>query len=78
MAVIETHEEVEYLLGRMDPYNLNKMTYSDIVQLLSSHMVQEPSTEQMVPLLEKFSTLGQEESVREEESRTRLVDYPDL
>ena len=39
MNLIESKDEVDYLLGKIDPYNNNKMTYSEIIQLLSSHMV---------------------------------------
>lgn len=39
MNVIEREEEVHYLLQMVDPYNNQKMTYSEIVHLLSSHMV---------------------------------------
>ena len=44
MNIIHEEEEVDYLLGQIDPYNNNKMTYSEVVQLLSSHMV--PSDDQ--------------------------------
>jgi Ca2+-binding EF-hand superfamily protein len=39
MEVLETEEEVLYLLNEVDPFNNQKMTYSEIVHLLSSHMV---------------------------------------
>ena len=35
----EGDEEITYLLQRIDPYNNNMITYSEVVQLLSSHMV---------------------------------------
>jgi len=31
MGIIENQEEIDYLLGKIDPYNLNKMTYSEVV-----------------------------------------------
>ena len=39
MGIIQNEDEVNYLLSQVDPYNNNKMTYSEVVQLLSSHMV---------------------------------------
>lgn len=39
MKVLEREEELMFLLQMVDPYNNNKMTYSEIVHLLSSHMV---------------------------------------
>ena len=62
MNLISNKDEVDYLLGKIDPFNNNKMTYSEVIQLLSSHMV--PSGEdtgdyqQSIPILEKFSHLG--------------------
>lgn len=41
--MIDNVDEVNYLIGKLDPYNLNKMTFSDIIQLLSSHMVMDDS-----------------------------------
>jgi len=62
MEMIQDPEEINYLLGQIDPYNNNKMTYSEIVQLLSSHMV--PSDDpnmppgQSIPMLEKLSLVN--------------------
>lgn len=39
MNVIEREEEVMYLLQLVDPYNNQRMTFSEIVHLFSSHMV---------------------------------------
>lgn len=39
MNVIEKEEEVMYLLQMVDPYNNQKMTFSEVVHLMSSHMV---------------------------------------
>ena len=39
MSVLEREEELMFLLQMVDPYNNNRMTYSEIVHLLSSHMV---------------------------------------
>ena len=57
MNVIEREDEVQYLLQLVDPYNNQKMTFSEIVHLLSSHMVPidpEGNPQQTIPLLEKF------------------------
>jgi hypothetical protein len=54
---------VNYLVGKIDPYFLNSMTYSDVVQVLSSHMVIDDSYEAYdqepisIPLLEKYSKM---------------------
>ena len=39
MQVVNSDEEVNFLLKHIDPYNNQKMTYSEIVHLLSSHLV---------------------------------------
>ena len=61
MGIVEEEEEVNYLLGEIDPYNNNRMTYSEVVQLLSSHMVpaDDPNLgpNQSIPILEKFSMM---------------------
>ncbi len=36
MELYLEEEQVNFLLQEIDPYNNNKMTYSEIVQLLSS------------------------------------------
>lgn len=62
MNMVESTDEVNYLVGKIDPFFLNSMTYSDVVQLLSSHMVVDTSSMRdydqeplSIPLLEKFS-----------------------
>lgn len=49
-------DEVMYMLQMIDPYNNQKMTFSEVVHLLSSHMVPvgEQNPQQTIPLLEKF------------------------
>jgi Ca2+-binding EF-hand superfamily protein len=37
MHVIDTQEEAAYLVQILDPFNNQKMTYSEIVHLLTSH-----------------------------------------
>lgn len=56
MEVIETEEEVLFLLQAVDPFNNQKMTFSEVVHLLSSHMVaaKAESPQDKIPLLEKF------------------------
>ena len=74
MGIIQAEEEVEFLLAQIDPYNNNKMTFSEVVQLLSSHMV--PSDDpnmgpnQSIPILEKFSLLM--------ENQQRMIDGDDF
>jgi hypothetical protein len=36
MGVIESHDDIESLLSIIDPHNNKQMTYSEVVQLLSS------------------------------------------
>lgn len=31
MNLIDNEDEIDYLLGKIDPYNNNKMTYSEVV-----------------------------------------------
>ena len=54
-------EHVNFLLSEIDPYNNNKMTYSEIVQLLSSQMVpgdEHNYPQSSIPILEKFSMIN--------------------
>ena len=39
MRVLNKEEDLIVLLQIVDPYNNQKMTYSEVVHLLSSHMV---------------------------------------
>ena len=39
MRVLHKDEDLIVLLQIVDPYNNQKMTYSEIVHLLSSHMI---------------------------------------
>lgn len=58
-SLIENEQEIHYLLSQIDPFHNNAITYSEVIQLLSSHMVpsENPYQHQSVPLLEKFSNL---------------------
>lgn len=49
------YEQIESLLNIVDPHNNKQMTYSEIVQLLSSQLTQiSEENPRMVPLLEKY------------------------
>ena len=39
MNVMGSEEEIEQLLAQVDPFNNKRMTYSEVVLVLSSHMV---------------------------------------
>jgi hypothetical protein len=56
MNVVEREDDIELLLQQIDPFNNQRMTYSEMVHMLSSHMVpmQRDNGQQMVPLIEKF------------------------
>ena len=58
MAILDSEEEIENLLAQVDPFNNKKMTYSEVVLVLSSHMVPRdplnPNPSQQIALLEKF------------------------
>ena len=65
MNVFDTDDEIERLLTQVDPFNNKKMTYSEVVLVLSSHMVpKEPSGQ--IALLEKFiqENEGEEDGLR--------------
>ena len=57
--ISEGDDEITYLLLRIDPFGNNMITYSEIVQLLSTHMVSSdnPYEVNYIPLLEKFANL---------------------
>ncbi len=52
LKVIDKEEDIEFLLQQVDPFNNQKMTYSQIVSALSQHTVNHEN--QQVPVLEKF------------------------
>ena len=58
MNILQTEEDIEQLLAQVDPFNNKKMTYSEVVLVLSSHMVPKdpynPMPSQQVAILEKF------------------------
>ena len=56
MQVIDTEHELDFLLQSVDPHNNNKMTYSEIVTLLSNYLVPRDglNPNSSMPLLEKF------------------------
>lgn len=57
MAVVPNlDEQMDTLLNTIDPHNNKQMTYSEVVQLLSTQMtmISDESSSRMVPLLEKY------------------------
>jgi hypothetical protein len=55
MNIVTSDEETLLLLHQVDPFNNQRMTYSEVVHLLSSHLVpKSPDSQQMIPILEKF------------------------
>ena len=62
MQVISSDEEIDFLLQTVDPHNNNRMTYSEIVTLLSNYFVPRDDINEnlTMPLLEKFINQGQE------------------
>ena len=58
MNVLDSEEDIDKLLIKCDPDNNKKMTYSEVVLVLSSHMVpmdpMNPQSNAKVALLEKF------------------------
>ena len=72
MGILQSEEEIESLLAQVDPDNNQKMTYSEVVLVLSSHMVPKdpmnPQSNAKVALLEKFiqdsESLNQDDILR--------------
>ena len=63
MDVVDA-QEIDVLLHKVDPFNNQKMTYSEIVHLLSGHMTNKSVTDQnQIPVLEKFITDGIDEDL---------------
>ena len=58
MNVVETEDEVENLLTKVDPDNNKKMNYSEVVQVLSHEMVPRvpdaANPSRKIAILEKF------------------------
>lgn len=87
MGILQFDEDIDALLSIVDPHNNKQMTYSEVVQLLSSQMV--PMSEinpQQIPLLEKFVTQFQNDEgnqdlqmvgqqMEEQESEKNYCDY---
>ena len=61
MNVFDREEEIEYMLQIGDPFNNQRMTYSDLVSLLSTQMipVDQYNPTVTIPVLEKFINLNQ-------------------
>lgn len=70
MNVLQTEDDIEQLLAQVDPFNNKKMTYSEVVLVLSSHMVPKdpynPLPSQQVAILEKF--------IQENEGQNEMMD----
>lgn len=62
MNVLEDESEIESLLAQVDPDNNKKMTYSEVVDALSNHMMPRdplnPSANNQIALIEKFIQEG--------------------
>jgi hypothetical protein len=57
-------EQLDMLLNTVDPHNNKQMTYSEVVQLLSTQMTHiSDDNPRMVPLLEKY--VNQMQLIRE-------------
>lgn len=64
MGTCDTTEEITYFLQILDPFNTQNITFSEIVQLFSSHQVSYDDTDELesendkskkMTLIEKFS-----------------------
>ena len=70
MNVLASEEEIEMLLQQVDPFNNQRMTYSEVVLVLSSHMVPKDPVNPcpQVALLEKFiqdsESMGEADGLR--------------
>ena len=76
MNIIPTEDEIEDLLAKVDPDNNKKMTYSEVVLVLSSHMVPKDSNNpqgQQIAMLEKFISESEEGMMEEDEDNLRLA-----
>ena len=62
MGIVTNLDDVQNMLEIVDPYNNQKMTYSEVVHLLSSHLVakDESNSQQLVPVLEKFVNMDEQ------------------
>ena len=60
MNVLETEEDIDRLLAKVDPFNNKKMTYSEVVFVLSWEMVprvpDSNNPSRKIAILEKFIT----------------------
>ena len=62
MNILSREDEIEYLLQVVDPFNNQRMTYSDVIHMLSSQMIlaDEMNHKIKIPILEKFINLNQD------------------
>ena len=79
MHVLETDEEIEQLLAKVDPFNNKKMTYSEVVLVLSTEMVpripDSINPSRRIALLEKF--ISDTEDLEEDNYDDRATDQVD-
>ena len=83
MNVLETEEEIEMLLHKVDPFNNKKMTYSEVVLMLSTEMVpRDPlnpaSARNKTTILERYISDTQDEGdeLEEGEDGDHIDEYP--
>lgn len=58
MGIAESEEEIRYVLGVVDPFNNQKMTYSELVHHFSSHQVPSNNSKTKITIMEKFHLLN--------------------
>ena len=76
MQVVDS-QEIDTLLTKVDPFNNQKMTYSEIVHLLSGHMTSKSMTDaSQIPILEKFITDGIDEDLEQLPHELHLDSQP--
>ena len=65
MNVVD-QQEIDTLLQKVDPFNNQKMTYSEVVHLLSGHLTNKSEEDnEQVPILEKFINAGVDEDLEQ-------------
>ena len=69
MNVLQDEDEIESLLHQVDPFNNKKMTFSEVVDSLSNHMVPRdplnPSPHNQIALIEKFIQEGDDVDIND-------------
>lgn len=58
MNILDDESEIEGLLAKVDPFNNKKMTFSEVVDALSNHMVprdpSNPGSNGRIALIERY------------------------